>query len=136
MNLPKPFRIWLRIRRDIRNQKSTPRCRRCGESSTLRIGDARSRQLPASPMRGVDDSPHRRSAESPKKFSSENSADRRCGESTTPRIADPPSRDFLSIPIYNKHYIRLEFFSRLRASPIRRVVDSAHRRCAESTEEF
>ena len=51
------FRFWLRIRRDIRNQKSTPR-----------IGESGSRRLPASASRGVADSPYRRVGESAIEF--------------------------------------------------------------------
>jgi hypothetical protein len=64
LTLPfKLFRFWLRIRGDIRNQKTTPRLasrgvgdsppRRVGESVTLRLGESGSRRLPDSVSRRV-----------------------------------------------------------------------------------
>jgi hypothetical protein len=46
LTLPfEPFRFLLRIRGDIRIQKTTPRYHRYEESPTLRISDTRSRLL-------------------------------------------------------------------------------------------
>jgi hypothetical protein len=52
------FQFWLPIRGDIHIRKTTPRYHRYGESLTPRISDMGSRQLPASLIRGVADSPH------------------------------------------------------------------------------
>ncbi len=91
LTLPfEPFRIWLRIHGDIRNQKTTPRLTKSGsrrlsdsvsrgvDDSTSRrvwesafeclkekLGELESRRLPDSAYQGVANSPTRRVGESP-----------------------------------------------------------------------
>ena len=134
MNLLKLFRIWLRIRRDIHKKNRLPAVADAESrlknflQKTLRIGDAGSRRLRASPIRRVVDSAHCRSAELWTPCISDpqsrrlpaspirrvvNSAHRRSAESFCNNNKNDRKQlrsDFLSIPIYNKHYSRLEFF--------------------------
>jgi hypothetical protein len=97
------FRFWLRIRGDIRILKTTPCYHRYRESLTPRISDTGSRQLFASLIREVANSPHHWYAESetPRitdtqsrllKFLKENSLYQWYGEWPTPRTSDTVSR--------------------------------------------
>ncbi len=89
-----PFRFWLQIRGDIRIRKTTPRYQWYGESPTPRITDTRSRQLHASLIRRVGDSPHHRYGESAIEFYKRKLSVlmmRRVGESATLRITDRES---------------------------------------------
>jgi hypothetical protein len=72
LTLPfEPFRFWLRIRRDMRSRKTTPRL---VESATLRLGEYGRCWLSNSASRGVD-----------------NSLIRQVGESPTPRLENVAS---------------------------------------------
>ncbi len=117
-------KFWLRIRGDIRIQKTTPRYHRYGEPPTPRISGTESRQLPASLIRRVGDSPLHRYGESATEFFERklsvsmirrviDSPHQWYGESPTPRITDTESR-------------------RLRVSLSRGVDDSADRWYGES----
>ncbi len=100
-----PFRFWLRIRGDIRNQKTTPR-----------LAESGSRQLSDSASRGVADSPIRRVGESAFECKKENSARRgvanspirRVGESSTPRIGESGNRRLSDSPSRGVAMVSLE----------------------------
>ncbi len=93
-----------------------------GESPTPRITDTRSRQLPASLIPGVGDSPHHRYGESAIEFFKENSLYGWYGESSSPRTSDT----------LTPHMVESESHW-LRVSPLGRVDDSAYSWVGEST---
>ncbi len=107
LTLPfEPFRFWLRIPGDSHIQKTNPRYYPYGELPTPGISDTGSRQLPASLICRVANSPHHWYAESPTppitdtesrllNIFKENSLYRWYGESSTPPISDTVSRRLL-----------------------------------------
>ncbi len=89
-----PFRFWLQILRDIRNQKTTPRL---GESPTLRLGESGSHWLSDLSSRGVTDSPTCRVGESAIECLKEKPAEsesRQLPDSASWRVGASPTRRF------------------------------------------
>ncbi len=90
-----------------------------GESSTPRITDTRSRELPASLIHGVGDSPHHRYEESATEFFK-----RKLSVSMIQRVVDSPHQWYGESPT---PLIVESESRRLRVSLIRRVDNSAYR---------
>jgi hypothetical protein len=136
LTLPfEPFRFWLRIHGDIRIRKTTPRCHRYGESPTPHISDTGSRQLPASLIRGVTNSPHHWYAElaTPRitdmesrllNIFKEHSPYRWYGESSTPRTSDTVSHQ---LPVSLSRRVADSAYHRYRESMTQRIVESGSR---------
>jgi hypothetical protein len=126
LTLPfEPFWCWLRIHWDIHIWNTTPRYHKYGESPTPRITDMRSRQLPASLIRGIGDSPHHQYGELAIEFFK-----RKLSVSMIQRVVDSPHQWYCESP--TPRILESESH-RLRVSPIRRADDSAYRWVGEST---